>query len=74
MFPVVHDANISTREENDDVRIISNSAFQWKICFNVDVNKQAEEAVFSWKIKSNIHPLLVFSNTIASLKLTLKNI
>ena len=33
--------------------------------FNPDVNKQAQEVIFSWKIKS-IHPPLVFNNNILS--------
>ena len=39
-----------------------------------DVNKQAEEVIFSQKIKSNIYPPFVFSNNIVSQALTLKNI
>ena len=39
-----------------------------------DINKQAEEVIFSQKIKSNIYPLLVFSNNIVSQALTLKSI
>ena len=39
-----------------------------------DVNKQAQEVIFSQKIKSNIHPPLVFSNNIVSQALTLKKI
>ena len=34
--------------------------------FNLDVNRQAQEDIFSRKIKSNIHPLLVFNNNIVS--------
>ena len=34
--------------------------------FNPDVNKQAQEFVFSLKIKSNNHPSLVFNNNIVS--------
>ena len=34
--------------------------------FNPDVNKQAQEVIYSRKIKSNIHPLLVFNNNIVS--------
>ena len=34
--------------------------------FNPDVNKQAQEVIFSRKLKSNIHPPLVFNNNIVS--------
>ena len=66
LLSVTHDVNVSARELNDDLRKISNWAFQWKMSFNPDVNKQAQEIIFSWKIKSNIHPPLVFSNNIVS--------
>ena len=49
-------------ELNDDLRKISSSAFQWKIIFNPDVNKQAQKVVFGQKI----HPPLVCNNNIAS--------
>ena len=39
-----------------------------------DINKQAEEVIFSQKIKSNIYPLLVFIFNFVSQALTLKNI
>ena len=66
LLSVTHDVNVSARELNDDLRKISNWAFQWKMSFNPDVNKQAQEIIFSWKIKSNIHPPLVFSNNIVN--------
>ena len=66
MFSVTHDVDVSARELNDDLIKISNWAFQWKMSFNADVNKQAQEVIFSRKIKSNIHPALVFNNNIVS--------
>ena len=66
LLSVTHDVNVSARELNDDLRKISNWAFQWKMSFNPDVNKQGQEIIFSWKIKSNIHTRLVFSNNIVS--------
>ena len=66
MFSVTHDVKVSARELNDDLRKISNWDFQWKMSFNPDVNKQAQEVIISWKTKSNIHPPLVFNNNIVS--------
>ena len=43
LFSVTYDVNVSARELNDDLRKISNWAFQWKMNFHLDVNKQAEE-------------------------------
>ena len=39
LFSVTHDVNVSAREVNDDLRVISNWGFQWKMSFNPDVNK-----------------------------------
>ena len=72
LFSVTHEINVSARELNDDLRKISNRAFQWKMSFNPDVNKQAQEVIFSSKIKRDIHPRLVFNNNIQHL--TLKSI
>ena len=66
LFSVTHDVNVSARELNDDLRKISNWAFQWKMSFNADVNKKAQEVIFSRKTKSYIHPPLVFNNNIVS--------
>ena len=66
LFSITNDLNISTRELNDDLRKISNWAFQWKMSFNPGVNKQAQEVIFSRKIKCNIHPPLVSNNNIVS--------
>ena len=43
LFSVNYDVNVSPRELNDDLRKISNWAFQWKMNFHLDVNKQARE-------------------------------
>ena len=43
MFSVVHDVNASARELNDDLKKIKKSAFQWKMSFNPDSNKQGQE-------------------------------
>ena len=66
LFFVTHDVSVSARELNGDLRKISNWAFQYKISFNPDVDKQAQEVIFSRKIKSNIHPPLFFNNNIVS--------
>ena len=45
LFSVTYDANVFARELNDDLRKISNCAFQLKMSFNPDVNKQAQEDI-----------------------------
>ena len=66
LFSVTHDVNLPAKKLNDDLRQISNLAFQWKMSFNPDLNKQTQEVTFIRKIKVNIHPLLVFNNNVVS--------
>ena len=49
LFSVVHDVTQSTNELNDDLEKISNWAYQWKMSFNPDKSKQAQEVIFSRK-------------------------
>ena len=41
---------------------ISDWAFQWKMSFNPDPSKQAQEVIFSRTLKNVLHPPLVFNN------------
>ena len=47
---------------NDNLRKISRWAYQWKIIFNPDASKQAQEIVFSRKANANNHATLYFNN------------
>ena len=40
----------------------SDWAFQWKMSCNPDPSKQAQEVIFSRKLKNVSHPPLVFNN------------
>ena len=62
LFSVTHDIITSANELNNDLKKISDWAFQWKISFNPDPSKQAQEVVFSGKLKNVSHPALVFNN------------
>ena len=62
LFDVVHDINTSANQLNNDLKKVSNWAFQWKTSFNPDPSKQAQEVIFSQKLKKVTHPLLVFNN------------
>ena len=61
LFSVVHDKNTSAKELNNDLRKISNWAYQWKMSFNPDPLKQAQEVIFSRKMTKTNHPTLVFN-------------
>ena len=47
LFSVVNDSNISANELNKDLQKISEWACKSKMSFNPDLNKQAQEVVFS---------------------------
>ena len=63
LFSVIHDSQASANVLNKDLELIHNWAFQWKINFNPDPTKQAQEVIFSRKTKKLPHPPLVFNNT-----------
>ena len=45
-----------------DLTVISNWAFQWKMTFNSDLTKQAQELIFSRKTKKLLCSCLLFNN------------
>ena len=45
LFSVVHDISTSASDINNDLTLISNWAFQWKMSFNPDPSKQAQEMI-----------------------------
>ena len=55
-FSKVQDINRSANELNCDLEKVSNWAYQWKMQFNPDPNKQANEVIFSRKSNSNSFP------------------
>ena len=61
LFFVIHNINSTANDLNSDLMKISNWAFQWKMRFNPEPNKQAQEVVFSRKINKIDHPLLYFN-------------
>ena len=60
LFSVVHDISTSASDINNDLTLISNWAFQWKMSFNPDPSKQAQEIIFSRKKNEVIPPKCVF--------------
>ena len=61
-FSVVRDINTSAAHLNNDLRKISNWAFQWEMSFNPDPSKQAQEVIFSRKHQKISHPSIYFNN------------
>ena len=62
LFSKVYDIDISAKELNSDLEKISKWAFQWKMQFNPDPNKQANEVIFSRKTNNSSHPPVAFNN------------
>ena len=62
LFSVVNDINTSASDLNEDLEKIGNWAFKWKMNFNPDPNKQAQEIIFSRKKTTSLHQLVYFAN------------
>ena len=65
---------MSLKNLNDDLNRINNWDFQWKMSFNPDLNKQAQEVLFSRKIQESSQPSLIFNNNIVTQSLTQKHL
>ena len=65
LFSVIHDSVIMTSELNNDLSRIKQWAFQWKMSFNPDPNKEDQEVIFSRKLKKVCHPPLCFNNNVS---------
>ena len=63
LFSVVQNINSTANDLNSDLIKISDWDFQWKMRFNSDPKKQAQEVIFSRKISKIDHPPL-YSNEI----------
>ena len=55
LFYVIHDIQTSANNLNKDLER-SNWATQWKMNFNPDTTTQAQEVIFSRKLKKKVHP------------------
>ena len=64
LFSVVNDPVISADELNHDLKVLNQWAYQWKMEFNPNPQKQATELIFSCKKNSRDHLSLFFNGTI----------
>ena len=74
LFSIVHDPTISAFELNHDLNLIHQWARQWKMSFNPDPTKPAEEILFSVKRNSPIHPPIFYNGTEVKRVLTYKHL
>ena len=49
LFSTEYDPNHSAKVLNDDLNKISEWAYKWRMLFNSDLTKQAQEVIFSRK-------------------------
>ena len=62
LFTIVKDESESANVLNNDLLLISKWAFNWKMLFNPDPNKPAQEVLFSKKKKAESHPTISLNN------------
>ena len=63
LFSRITSLAISSSNLNEDLVKITHWAYQWKMSFNPDITKQAQEIIFSRKKNNTSHPSLYFNNT-----------
>ena len=61
-FSIVQNMNTSTVNLSNDMNKIRNWAIQWKISFNPDPSKQAQEIVFSRKLQNRNYNSVYFNH------------
>ena len=66
LFSVVHNITDSAKLLNSDLCKINEWALQWKMSFNPDPKKQAQEIIFSRKTSQGNQPGLAFNNSIVN--------
>ena len=64
LFSKIIDTRNSQNTLNSDLEIIKNWAYQWKMQFNPDPKKQANEVIFSRKSNRCTYPPVTFNNNI----------
>ena len=62
LFSTITSPTISSSNLNADLLKITQWAYQWKMLFNPDIRKQAQEIVFFQKKNDTSHPSLYFNN------------
>ena len=62
LFTIVKDLDISALDLSHDLHLISQWAYQWKMSFNPDPTKQANQVVFTRKSIQIDHPIIYFND------------
>ena len=64
LFSVVHEPTLSSNDLNHDLKKIEEWSFNWKMSFNPDPLKQANEVLFSKKRNAVNHPDIYFNGNV----------
>ena len=64
LFSVVKNVDDSNIDLNNDIKKIGEWVFQWKMNFNPDRTKQAQELIFSRKVQTTNLPPLFFNENV----------
>ena len=62
LFTIVKDRNVNANILNNDLQLISQWAYKWKMLFNPDPKKPAQEVLFSRKNQIQNHPTISLNN------------
>ena len=74
LFTIVYDETVSAQVLNSDLKTIEEWAYQWKMQFNPDVNKQAVQVIFSQKKSEPFHPPLFFNGSLVPISYVHKHL
>ncbi len=62
LFTVVQEPSAAAEDMNHDLELINQWAYDWRMSFNPDPQKQAVELLFSKKRHAADHPVIIFNN------------
>ena len=62
LFSKINDIDTSNIDISNDLFKISRWACQWKMSFNLDINKEAAEVYFSQRREQSLPPPIIFNN------------
>ena len=74
LFTIINDPNAAAKQLYEDLDIITEMAFQWKMNFNTDPSKQAQEVIFTRKVKKIVHSPIFFNEKTSSANFITKKI
>ena len=73
LFSVIDDVDVSSEMLTIDLLAIQEWTYNWKMSFNPDKNIQAQEVVFSRKVRNGLHPNLYFNDKSVARSVTHKH-